>query len=172
MDEPTSVLTPDEISNLFKILKNLVKDGLTVIFISHKLEEIINLSDYVTIMRNGKVVSTISTQNEDPETLGYKMLGYKVSKVKQVSDINFSQEIFNIKNLSTQSKDPFTINLNKIDLNLKKGQIFGIAGVAGNGQKELMEILLNENDYEFSGDIVFKDLKIIIFHNLFNKKII
>ena len=64
MDEPTSVLTPDEISKLFKIIKNLVKDGLTVIFISHKLEEIINLSDYVTIMRNGKVVSTISTQNE------------------------------------------------------------------------------------------------------------
>ena len=111
-------------------------------------------------MRNGKVVSTISTQNEDPETLGYKMLGYKVSKAKQVSDINFSQEIFNIKNLSTLSKDPFTINLNKIDLNLKKGQIFGIAGVAGNGQKELMEILLNENDYEFSGDIIFKDSNI------------
>ena len=160
MDEPTSVLTPDEISKLFKIIKNLVKDGLTVIFISHKLEEIINLSDYVTIMRNGKVVSTISTQNEDPETLGYKMLGYKVSKAKQVRDINFSKDIFNIKNLSTQSKDPFTINLNKIDLNLKKGQIFGIAGVAGNGQKELMEILLNENDYEFSGDIIFKDLNI------------
>ena len=57
------------------------------------------------------------------------MLGYKVSKAKQVSDINFSQDIFNIKNLSTQSKDPFTINLNTIDLNLKKGQIFGIAGV-------------------------------------------
>ena len=111
-------------------------------------------------MRNGKVVSTISTQNEDPETLGYKMLGYKVSKAKQVSNIDFSKDIFNIKNLSTQSKDPFTINLNTIDLNLKKGQIFGIAGVAGNGQKELMEILLNENDYEFSGDIIFKDLNI------------
>ena len=143
-----------------KMIDGLVKDGLTVIFISHKLEEIINLSDYVTIMRNGKVVSTISTQNEDPETLGYKMLGYKVSKAKQVRDINFSKDIFNIKNLSTQSKDPFTINLNTIDLNLKKGQIFGIAGVAGNGQKELMEILLNENDYEFSGDIIFKDLNI------------
>ena len=155
MDEPTSVLTPDEISKLFKIIKNLVKDGLTVIFISHKLEEIINLSDYVTIMRNGKVVSTISTKNEDPESLGYKMLGYKVSKAKHESKLIFSGN-FNIKNLSTQSKDPFTINLNKIDLNLKKGQIFGIAGVAGNGQKELMEILLNENDYEFSGDIFLK----------------
>ncbi len=160
MDEPTSVLTPDEISNLFNIIKKLVKDGLTVIFISHKLEEIINLSDQVTIMRNGKVVSTITTKNENAETLGYKMLGYKVSKTKQVNNVDYSKDILNLNNLSSYSQNPFTVNLNKINLNLNKGQIFGIAGVAGNGQKELMEILLNENEFEFSGDIFFKNKNI------------
>ena len=86
MDEPTSVLTPEEINKLFKIIKKLVADGLTVIFISHKLDEIINLSDHVTIMRNGKVISNLTTKNEDPESLGYKMLGYKVTKTKQINN--------------------------------------------------------------------------------------
>ncbi len=160
MDEPTSVLTPEEIKKLFKIIKKLVADGLTVIFISHKLDEIINLSDHVTIMRNGKVVSNLNTKNEDPESLGYKMLGYKVSKTKQINNINYSEDVLSLNNLSSYSQDPFTTNLNKINFKLKKGQIFGIAGVAGNGQKELMEILLNENDYEFNGDIIFKNINI------------
>ena len=160
MDEPTSVLTPEEIDKLFKIIKKLVADGLTVIFISHKLDEIINLSDHVTIMRNGKVVSNLTTKNEDPESLGYKMLGYKVSKTKQINNINYSEDVLSLNNLSSYSQDPFTTNLNKIDFNLTKGQIFGIAGVAGNGQKELMEILLNENDFEFNGDIIFKNINI------------
>ncbi len=160
MDEPTSVLTPLEINKLFKILKKLVSDGLTVIFISHKLDEIINLSDQVTIMRNGKVVSTINTKNENPDTLGYKMLGYKVSKTTQQNHINGSKDILTLREISTFSKNPFTVNLNKINLNLKKGEIFGISGVAGNGQKELMEILLNENDFEFNGDIIFKNINI------------
>ncbi len=160
MDEPTSVLTPDEINKLFKIIKKLVADGLTVIFISHKLDEIINLSDHVTIMRNGEVISNLTTKNEDPESLGYKMLGYKVTKTKQINNVNYSENVLSLSNLSSFSQDPFTTNLNKINFNLKKGQIFGIAGVAGNGQKELMEILLNENDFEFNGDIIFKNINI------------
>ncbi len=160
MDEPTSVLTPEEINKLFKIIKKLVADGLTVIFISHKLEEIINISDHVTIMRNGKVVSNLNTKNEDPESLGYKMLGYKVSITKQTNNVNYLENVLSLNNLSSYSQDPFTTNLNKINFNLKKGQIFGIAGVAGNGQKELMEILLNENDFEFKGDIIFKNINI------------
>ena len=109
-------------------------------------------------MRNGKVISNLTTKNEDPESLGYKMLGYKVTKTKQTNNVNYSENVLSLNNLSSFSQDPFTTNLNKINFKLKKGQIFGIAGVAGNGQKELMEILLNENDFEFNGDIIFKNI--------------
>ena len=89
LDEPTSVLTPFEIERLFNIIKKLVKDGLTVLFISHKLEEIINLTNYVTILRSGKVVGTYETHQESPDSLGYKMLGYEVPALDKKQSINF-----------------------------------------------------------------------------------
>ncbi len=157
LDEPTSVLTPKEVNNLFSIIRNLVKDGLTVIFISHKLEEIINLSEAVTVLRRGEVVDTFITKNENPESLGFKMLGYKLPKLKKNKFSNNSQVLLSLNNISTFNSDPFSVNLNQINLSLKKGQILGIAGVAGNGQNELMELLLNESDQKFNGEIIFKN---------------
>ncbi len=160
LDEPTSVLTPNEIKNLFEIIKKLTSDGLTVIFISHKLDEIINLSDEVTILRNGKVVGTFNTKNEDPESLGFKMLGYKIPKLKQNKIYDQKDNILQLVDVSTKSLDPFTTNLNEINLKLSKGEILGIAGVAGNGQNELMEVLLNENNFPLDGNIFYKKIKI------------
>ena len=160
LDEPTSVLTPFEIERLFKIIKTLVKDGLTVLFISHKLEEIINLTNYVTILRSGKVVGTYETYKESPDSLGYKMLGYEVPDLDKKQSINSKKPTFEIKNLSTINNDPFSVNLKDINLQIKKGEIMGIAGVAGNGQNELMDILTNESDENFQGEIIFKDINI------------
>jgi len=160
LDEPTSVLTPDEIKNLFKIVSNLVNDNLTVIFISHKLEEIIKLSNKVTILRGGEVVDTLITKNENPDSLGFKMLGYKIAKLKRNKIRDNSKILLSLNNVSTFNPDPFSVNLKNINLSLKKGQILGIAGVAGNGQNELMEIFLNENNETFNGDIIFKDKNI------------
>ena len=160
LDEPTSVLTPFEIERLFKIIKTLVKDGLTVLFISHKLEEIINLTNYVTILRSGKVIGTYETHKESPDSLGYKMLGYEVPALDKKQSINSKKPIFEIKNLSTINNDPFSVNLKDINLQIKKGEIMGIAGVAGNGQNELMDILTNESDENFQGEIIFKDINI------------
>ena len=160
LDEPTSVLTPFEIDRLFNIIKKLVKDGLTVLFISHKLEEIINLTNYVTILRSGKVVGTYETHQESPDSLGYKMLGYEVPALDKKQSINSKKPTFEIKNLSTINNDPFSVNLKNINLQIKKGEIMGIAGVAGNGQNELMNILTNESDENFQGEIIFKDINI------------
>ena len=160
LDEPTSVLTPDEIKNLFKIISNLVQDNLTVIFISHKLEEIINLSNRVTILRGGEVVDTLITKNENPDSLGLKMLGYKIAKLKRNKVEDNSKVLFSLNNISTFNQDPFSINLKNINFSLKTGQILGIAGVAGNGQNELMEIFLNENNDNFNGDVIFKNQNI------------
>ena len=160
LDEPTSVLTPFEIERLFNIIKKLVKDGLTVLFISHKLEEIINLTNYVTILRSGKVIGTYETHQETPESLGLKMLGYEVPALNKKQVINSDKSIFEIKNLSTNYSDPFSVNLKDINLQIKKGEIMGIAGVAGNGQNELMDILTNESDENFQGEIIFKNINI------------
>ena len=134
LDEPTSVLTPDEIKNLFKIINNLVQDNLTVIFISHKLEEIIKLSNRVTILRGGEVVDTLITQDENPDSLGLKMLGYKIAKLKRNKIEDNSKVLLSLNNISTSNQDPFSVNLKNVNFALKTGQILGIAGVAGNGQ--------------------------------------
>ena len=160
LDEPTSVLTPFEIQRLFNIIKRLVKDGLTVLFISHKLEEIINLTNFVTILRSGKVIGTYETHQESPESLGLKMLGYEVPALDKKQSINSNKPTFEIKNLSTSYNDPFSVNLKDINLQIKKGEIMGIAGVAGNGQNELMDILTNESDENFQGEIIFKNINI------------
>ena len=160
LDEPTSVLTPEEIKNLFVVINKLVSDGLTVIFISHKLDEIINLSEEVTILRNGEVVGTFTTNNESPESLGHKMLGYKIPQLKKNKLHENNDNVLHLIDVTTNNLDPFSVSLKKINLNLKKGEIFGIAGVAGNGQNELMEILINENNFTMHGEIIYKDQKI------------
>ena len=160
LDEPTSVLTPLEIERLFKIVKKLVKDGLTVLFISHKLEEIINLSNNVTILRSGKVIGTFETHKESPDSLGLKMLGYEVPSLNKKKFTDLKKSTFEIKNLSTNYKDPFLVDLIDINLQINKGEIIGIAGVAGNGQNELMDILTNESDEKFQGEIIFKNIDI------------
>ena len=160
LDEPTSVLTPLEIERLFNIVKKLVKDGLTVLFISHKLEEIINFSNNVTILRSGKVIGTFETHKESPDSLGLKMLGYEVPSLNKKKFTNLNKSTFEIKNLSTNYKDPFLVDLIDINLQINRGEIMGIAGVAGNGQNELMDILTNESNEKFKGEIIFKNIDI------------
>ena len=82
MDEPTSVLTPQEVKSLFKTLNALVKEGRTILYITHKLEEVISLCDDVTIMRNGKVIDSCSTKNQTAKSLATKMLGQKLEELK------------------------------------------------------------------------------------------
>ena len=160
MDEPTSVLTPQEVINLFKTLNALIKEGRTILYITHKLEEVINLCDEVTIMRNGEVIDTCLIENQTAESLATKMLGEKLGEIKtdysHVSDnINFE-----VINLSTTYNDPFFTDLKNIQFDVKEGEIYGIAGVAGNGQSELMDILTGENTIIDSGSIIFNKINI------------
>jgi len=164
MDEPTSVLTPQEVINLFKTLNALIKEGRTILYITHKLEEVINLCDEVTIMRNGEVIDTCLIENQTAESLATKMLGEKLGEIKtdysHVSDnINFE-----VLNLSATYNDPFFTDLKNIQFNVKEGEIYGIAGVAGNGQSELMDILTGENTIIDSGSIIFNKFNIESFN--------
>ena len=164
MDEPTSVLTPQEVKNLFKTLEALVKEGRTILYITHKLEEVINLCDEVTIMRNGELIDSCVIENQTAETLATKMLGQRLGEIKTDYSHVSKKVSFKVNNLSAKFNDPFLTDLKNINFDVKEGEIFGIAGVAGNGQSELMNFLTGENIIIDSGSIIFENKKIETFN--------
>ena len=154
MDEPTSVLTEQETEELFISLKKFCDEGILIIYITHKLKEVLSLCDEVAVMRKGKVVSVSQTQNERVETLANKMVGQKLAKIKKKINISKNKdEIFKVKHLNFYSDDPFETNLVNLNFSVKKGECLGIAGISGNGQNELFQIL--------SGEIITPDTSII-----------
>ncbi len=140
LDEPTGVLTPQEVDHLFKILRSLKEQGKTIILITHKLREIMDLTDNVTVMRQGKVVNNKPTKNTNKEELAELMVGRSVLlRVDKKNKVKGNQ-ILSVKNLSI-SDDKNLKKINNISFNIHQGEIVGIAGVAGNGQTELLEAL-------------------------------
>ena len=160
MDEPTSVLTPQEVKSLFETLNALVEEGRTILYITHKLEEVINLCNDVTIMRNGEIIDSCSTDNQTAESLATKMLGQKLEDLKTDYTQIKNLQSFVVKNISCSFHDPFLTDLKDISFEIHEGEIFGIAGVAGNGQSELMDILIGENTSIDSGELIFNNLNI------------
>ena len=163
MDEPTSVLTPQEVENLFVTLNALVKEGRTILYITHKLEEVITLCNDVTIMRNGKVIDSCSTDNQTAKSLATKMLGEKLEDLK--TDYSHVKDSINFvaRNITCTFNDPFFTDIKNLSFNVKTGEIFGIAGVAGNVQSELMDILVGENTLIDSGELIFNNKNIEYF---------
>ncbi len=160
MDEPTSVLTPQEIKNLFKILKRLASSGCSILYISHKLEEIIELADEVTILKSGKSIASIDAKKTTTNFLAEKMIGKKITKLKKTIKTKSKKIAFQVKNLDKQKDHEFGISLKNINLQVNYGEILGVAGIAGNGQVELMEILSGEVNCEDNGQILLDKLPI------------
>ena len=143
MDEPTSVLTPQEVTDLFVTLRKLAEDGCAILYISHKLEEVRQICSHATILRGGKLVQNCNPQDHSKQEIAEMMIGKKLIQLAR-SNITTGQDIFSINNLSRKSDDMFGVDLHDISLTIKKGSIVGIAGVAGNGQDELMQLLIGE----------------------------
>ncbi|MDG2405528.1 MAG: ABC transporter ATP-binding protein, partial [Paracoccaceae bacterium] len=140
LDEPTGVLTPAEADHLFRILDNLRAQGKTIILITHKLREIIAYTDTVSVMRRGEMTATLKTAETSPEALAELMVGRKVLMQVNKPTATPGSVRLEIDNLhSTDSKG--VERLKGISLQLRAGEVLGIAGVAGNGQSELLEIL-------------------------------
>lgn len=155
-DEPTAVLTPQETKYFFDIMKKLSVDGKTIILITHKLKEVLEVSNNITVMRQGRTVGRLETSKTDESEIAKLMVGrpvlFKVSKtVKTEDEINKSETVVSIKNLSVLSSKGYTA-INNLSLDIKKGEIFGIAGVEGNGQSELIETVAGLRK-PFSGQI-------------------
>lgn len=160
MDEPTSVLTEQETEDLFLSLKKFSKEGILIIYITHKLKEVLSLCDEVAVMRKGKVVSISRTIDEELSSLANKMIGESLNKIKKMTSNNFSEEqILTVSKLNFNSEDPYEVNLVDINFTLNKGECLGIAGISGNGQNELFQILSGET-LSNNGSIKFRGKEI------------
>ncbi len=144
MDEPTSVLTEQETIELFSSLKQFSSEGILIIYITHKLKEVMSLCDEVAVMRKGQLVSVSKIADEKIETLANKMVGQNLKTIKKISKEKSSEQLIKISNLNFRSEDPFETNLENINFEVNRGECLGIAGISGNGQSELFQILSGE----------------------------
>ena len=140
LDEPTGVLTPAEADQLFRILDRLREEGKTIILITHKLREIMEITDTVSVMRRGEMTATVRTADTNPEQLAELMVGRKVLLRVDKVPATPGKTVLEAKNLRVHDNKGVE-RVKGIDLNVRAGEILGIAGVAGNGQSELLEVL-------------------------------
>lgn len=140
LDEPTSFLTPQETKILFKNLRKMSQAGLSIIFITHKLPEVMAVSDRVTVLRKGKLVATMLTRETNEVDLARKMVGREVLFRLEKKPITPGEVILEVQDVTAYG-DRGEIAIKNISLSLRSGEILGIAGVAGNGQRELAEVL-------------------------------
>lgn len=146
MDEPTSVLTPQEANVLFEALRNLAAEGTTILYISHKLEEIKTLCSTATILRAGKVVATCNPEEKSARQLAEMMVGTSIVTPKrtETQGNRDGQPLFRVEDIEKEASSNFGTSLREISFEVWQGEVFGIGGIAGNGQDELMEVLSGE----------------------------
>ncbi|NVK18539.1 MAG: ABC transporter ATP-binding protein [Methylocystaceae bacterium] len=144
MDEPTSVLTPQEVDKLFVTLRRLREEGRSILYISHKLDEIKALCDRATILRAGKVVGDCDPSKESARSMAQMMVGEEIKIPAKNLNAKVGEDCLVVENLSMSTNDVFVADLDNVTFSVKSGEIFGIAGVAGNGQNNLLSLLSGE----------------------------
>lgn len=155
LDEPTAVLTPQEADRLFDILRNMRDDGCAIIIITHKLQEVLALSDRVAILRKGQYIDTVETAKANVQSLSEMMVGAKVDlNIERPKPEKVKKRLV-IEGLNCKDKDDVK-TLDDVDLSVNTGEILGIAGISGSGQKELLEAIAGLQDVE-SGSIRLLD---------------
>jgi general nucleoside transport system ATP-binding protein len=154
LDEPTAVLTPQEADQLFVVLERLKSEGRAVLYISHKLEEVKRLCDKATILRGGKKVATCDPRMETAASLARLMVGADIMEVRPASNRAVTVPRLVVNDLSAAPDDRHGVRLEHISIELKGGEILGIAGVAGNGQDEFFALLSGERSLPDPGTIV------------------
>ena len=138
LDEPTAVLTPQETEKLFSVIRNMKKDGKTVVIITHKLHEVLSISDRVAILRKGAYIDAVATKDATEESLTEMMVGEKVELNIERPEVKDKKLRLKVEHLSCYNADGVKM-LDDVSFEAFSGEILGIAGVSGNGQKELLE---------------------------------
>ncbi|MEA4884315.1 MAG: ABC transporter ATP-binding protein [Clostridia bacterium] len=140
MDEPTAVLTPQEVRELFETLRKMAASGKAIVFITHKLDEVMSISDRVTVLRGGRNAFTCNTSDTSPRELASKMVGRELAAQHDRPQVELGETVLELRGLTAEG-DRGEKALAGITLCIKAGEILGIAGVAGNGQRELAEVI-------------------------------
>ncbi len=140
LDEPSAVLTPQEIDDLFEVMRSLVRSGTSIIFITHKLNEVLVIADRITVLRRGKVVGTTTPAATDEAELARMMVGRPVQLEVTKSPAKIGEEILNLRGVTVRD-DRHHMAVDSLDLTVHAGEIMAIAGVQGNGQTELVEAI-------------------------------
>lgn len=162
-DEPTAVLTPQEITEFIQIIKNLAKEGKSIILITHKLSEIKAVADQVTIIRRGRDVGTFEVANVDDNRLAELMVGHHVNMKLNKKSVKLGREILKVENLKVKNtRGSFAVK--KLSLKIHGGEILGLAGIDGNGQDELVEAITGLRHVN-SGKVIINS------QNMTNKKV-
>src|ERR1700746_2949002 len=157
LDEPTAVLTPQEADQLFIVLQRLKAEGRAILYISHKLEEVKRLCDTATILRLGKKVATCDPRRETAASLARMMVGGEIGEVKSGSGRHAAGVRLIVSDLSLEPDDPHGVRLDRVSLEVRGGEILGVAGVAGNGQDELFAALSGERLSASDSSILIDD---------------
>lgn len=137
-DEPTAVLTPQEISELMQIMKNLAKEGKSILFISHKLSEIMEVADRCSVLRKGKYIGTVDIKDATPESLSAMMVGRDVNFVVDKKDAEPGVKLLSVEKMSVKSDRHKKLAVKDVSFDVRAGEIVCIAGIDGNGQRELI----------------------------------
>jgi len=166
LDEPTAVLTPQETSRLFEILENVKNDNKSIVFISHKLNEVMEISDRISVMRQGKYIGTVDKADTSPGDLAKMMIGREVLMNIKRTKSNLGESILKIDNLWTSGEKEIS-KIRGISFEVREGEILGIAGIDGNGQSELIEAISGLRKVE-KGTVTLGNIEIT---NLSPKKI-
>jgi len=169
LDEPTAVLTPQEIEKLFEILRRMRDDGKSIIIITHKMNEVLSLSDRVAVMRKGEHIATVETKNTNEKELTEMMMGEKVELNIERSEPKNMVDRLVVENICSKNEEGLPV-LRNISFTARGGEILGIAGIAGSGQRELLESIAGLVPLE-SGSIIFnrpkKGLPVSFYHKSF-----
>ena len=171
LDEPTAVLTPQEIKRLFEVVRNMKKVGKSIVIITHKLNEVMEISDRVAIFRKGEHVKTLNTSDTNEKELADLMVGEKVDlNINRSEPVNVVDRLF-VNNLNVKNNDG-QLAVKDVTFTARSGEILGIAGISGSGQKELLEAIQGLRNYE-SGEVIFhnpkKDQPATFFHKTLKK---
>ena len=140
LDEPTAVLTPQEVEGLFKVLRSLIADGKSIIFITHKLKEVLAIADDIVVLRSGRVVGGVPAKDASQEKLAAMMVGREVNLVVQKKPATPKEVILSVKDLQVQDERK-NLTVNGASFDVHAGEVLGVAGVQGNGQTELVYAL-------------------------------
>lgn len=171
LDEPTAVLTPQEIKSLFKVLKAMRDDGKSIIIITHKLNEVMEISDRVTVLRKGERIATVNTAETSEKELTEMMVGEKIDlNINRTEPVDTKLRL-SVSGLTVKNSDGYNV-VDNVSFEAFGGEILGIAGIAGSGQKELLEAIAGLNNYD-SGKLIYyhpkKDKPVSFYHKTYKR---